>query len=107
MDKKTQAYICTGCGIGEGLDIDALSEVVSSEMSVECKNHAALCGSEGRALIEADISDGVNTIIVGACSPRVMQSEFTFGEDKIVARANLREQVVWCQGEDAQLRLHG
>jgi quinone-modifying oxidoreductase subunit QmoB len=101
MDKKTQAYICTGCGIGEGLDIDALSEVVSSEMSVECKNHAALCGSEGRALIEADISDGVNTIIIGACSPRVMQSEFAFGEDKIVARANLREQVVWCQGEDA------
>ena len=101
MDKKTQAYICTGCGIGEGLDIEALSEVVSSEMSVECKSHAALCGAEGRALIEGDINDGVNTIIVGACSPRVMQAEFSFGDDKIVARANLREQVVWCQGEDA------
>ncbi len=101
MDKKKQAYICTGCGIGEGLDIDALSEVVSSEMSVECKTHAALCGAEGRAMMEADVSDGVNTIIIGACSPRVMQAEFSFGDDKIVARANLREQVVWCQGEDA------
>lgn len=99
MDKKKQAYICTGCGIGEGLDIDALSKVVSSEMKVACKTNAALCGSEGRAMIEADINDGVNTIVIGACSPRVMQAEFSFGEDKIVARANLREQVVWCQGE--------
>jgi len=101
MDKKTQAYICTGCGIGEGLDIDALTEVVSSEMSVECKTHEALCGKAGRALIEADIEGGVNTIVIGACSLRVMQDEFDFGKDKIVARANLREQCVWCQGEDA------
>jgi quinone-modifying oxidoreductase subunit QmoB len=101
MDKKIQGYICTGCGIGEGLDIDALSGVVSSEMKIDCKTHAALCSSEGRAMIEADIADGVNTLVIGACSPRVMQSEFYFGDDKIVARANLREQVVWCQGEDA------
>nr|MBF0221542.1 hydrogenase iron-sulfur subunit [Desulfobulbaceae bacterium] len=101
MDKKKQAYICTGCGIGDALDIEALSRVVSSEMKVECKSHAALCGKDGRALIEGDISGGVNTIIIGACSPRVMQDEFNFGDDKIVVRANLREQCVWCQGEDA------
>jgi len=101
MDKKFQAYICTGCGIGDGLDIEALSEVVSSDMSMECKSHENLCGKAGREMIEADINDGVNTIVVGACSPRVMQDEFSFGDDKIVSRANLREQVVWCQGEDA------
>ena len=100
MDKKKQAYICTGCGIGEALDIEALTGDISSEMSVDCKTHAALCSKDGRALIEADIKDGVNTISIGACSWRVMQDEFNFGDDKIVTRANLREQCVWCQGEE-------
>jgi quinone-modifying oxidoreductase subunit QmoB len=30
-----------------------------------------------------------------------MQDEFTFGDSVIVCRANLREQVAWCQGDDA------
>jgi len=97
MDKKYCAYICTGCGIGDALDIEELSEVVSGEMSMECKTHAYLCGKEGRAFIEADIADGVNTVVVGACSPRVMTNEFDFGEDKITVRANLREQVIWSE----------
>ena len=80
MDKKYGAYICTGCGIGDAIDIDELSGVVSSEMNMECKTHGAFCSAEGRALIEADINDsGVNTVVVGACSPRVMQDEFDFG----------------------------
>jgi len=102
MDKKYSAYICTGCGIGEALDIEALTGVVTGEMSMECKTHEALCGAAGREMIEGDINnDGVNTVVVGACSPRVMQDAFDFGDDKITVRANLREQVVWCQPEEA------
>ncbi len=101
MDKNIRAYICTGCGIGEALDIEALSEVVSGEMSTECKTHEALCSAAGRAMIDGDINEGVNTVVIGACSPRVMQDEFNFGDDKISVRANLRENVVWCAGEDA------
>jgi len=97
MDKKYCAYLCSGCGIGDALDMEALSEVVTGEMSMECKTSECLCNSDGRALIEQDIADGVNTIVVGACSPRVMQNEFEFGEDKITVRANLREQVVWTE----------
>ena len=98
MDKKYCAYLCTGCGIGDALDIEALSGVVSSEMSMECKTHQALCSADGRAVIERDINEnGVNTVVVGACSPRVMQDEFNFGDDKITIRANLREQVAWSQ----------
>ncbi len=97
MDKKYCAYICAGCGIGDALDMEALAEVVSGEMSMECKTHACLCGAEGRALIEKDIAGGVNTVVVGACSPRVMVREFDFGKDKITVRANLREQVAWAQ----------
>jgi quinone-modifying oxidoreductase subunit QmoB len=102
MDKKYSAYICTGCGIGDGLDIEALTGVVTGEMSMECKTHEALCGAAGREMIENDIkNDGDNTVVIGACSPRVMQDAFDFGDDKITIRANLREQVVWCQPEGA------
>ncbi|SDP26019.1 hydrogenase iron-sulfur subunit [Desulforhopalus singaporensis] len=97
MDKKYCAYICAGCGIGDALDLEALSGVVSGEMSMECKTHEYLCGAEGRAFIEKDIADGVNTVVIGACSPRVMTSEFNFGDDKITVRANLREHVVWTE----------
>lgn len=97
MDKKYCAYICAGCGIGDALDMEALAEIVTGEMSMECKTHACLCGADGRALIEKDIAGGVNTVVVGACSPRVMAREFDFGKDKITVRANLREQVVWAQ----------
>jgi quinone-modifying oxidoreductase, subunit QmoB len=102
MDKTYCAYVCTGCGIGDALDIEALNEVVTSEMSMECKSHECLCGSEGRALIEGDVKGGVNTVVIGACSPRVMQKEFDFGDDKITTRANLREQVVWAEGVPAE-----
>ncbi|BDD86115.1 FAD-dependent oxidoreductase [Desulfofustis limnaeus] len=96
MDKKYCAYICAGCSIGDVLDMEALSGVVSGEMSMECKTSPCLCSSEGRAMIEKDITEnGVNTVVIGACSPRVLQKEFDFGDDKIVVRANLREQVVW------------
>jgi len=103
MDKKYGAYICTGCGIGANLDVEALCKVVSGEINgAACKTHPALCSGDGRSFIEKDINEaGVNTVVIGACSPRVMQDEFNFGDDKITIRANLREQVVWSMGEKA------
>ncbi len=103
MDKTYCAYICSGCGIGDALDMEALAEIVTDEMSMECKENACLCGTEGKALIASDIKDnGVNTVVIGACSPRVMQNEFDFGDDTITVRANLREQVVWAEGKPAE-----
>ncbi len=102
MDKKYCAYVCTGCGIGDAVDTEALCGVVSGEMGMECKTHQAFCSTDGRALIEGDINEnGVNTVVIGACSPRVMQDEFNFGDDKITIRANLREQVAWSNPPDA------
>ncbi len=57
MDKKYCAYICAGCGIGDALDLEALAEVVTGEMSMECKTSDCLCGAEGRGLIEKDIAE--------------------------------------------------
>ena len=102
MSKTYGAYLCSGCGIGDALDLEALGGIVKKEMGMECKTHACLCGTEGRSLIEADIQGGINTVVIGACSPRVMTREFDFGDDKITVRANLREQVIWTEAKPAE-----
>jgi quinone-modifying oxidoreductase subunit QmoB len=99
MDKVYGGYLCTGCGIGEVLDIEALKSTASSA-GIPMQDFPCMCGAEGRALIEKDIADkGVNTIVVCACSPRVMQNEFNFGENTITVRGNIREQVAWIGGK--------
>ena len=98
MDKVYGAYLCTGCGIGDVLDVDGLKSA-ASESGAEMQEHACLCGAEGRAFIEKDISaNGINSVIVCACSPRVMQKEFDFGDGVMTTRGNLREQVAWAVG---------
>jgi quinone-modifying oxidoreductase subunit QmoB len=108
MDKKYGVYICTGCEIGDSLEISALEKVATSEYKMPiCKTHSALCSKEGVEVIKKDIEgEGVNTIIIAACSPRVKTEVFNFGNDKIVERINLREHVVWCHkpnDEDTQM----
>ena len=44
----------------------------------------------------------MNTIVVCACSPRVMQKEFDFGAETITIRGNLREHVVWAAADVAK-----
>ncbi|UCB49902.1 MAG: hydrogenase iron-sulfur subunit, partial [Deltaproteobacteria bacterium] len=96
-----------GCGIGDALDIEQLSKVATEESSVPiCRTHPNLCSQEGADLIKKDIEgEGANTLMIGACSPRVMYDVFNF-ENCIVDRVNLREQVVWSQKpmeEDTQM----
>ena len=106
-DKKIAVYICTGCGIGEALNIEQLEKLATEDNSVPiCKNHPNLCSQEGVELIKGDITnEGANTIVITACSPRVLYDVFNF-ENCIVERINVREQVVWCQKpgeEDTQM----
>ncbi|WP_286821098.1 FAD-dependent oxidoreductase [Desulfobacter sp. UBA2225] len=94
MDKKYGVYICTGCGIGDTLDMKALAGVPDNE-GVNCTTHPFLCSKEGVALIQKDIDDGkVNAMVIGACSRRVNFDVFNF-PGCIIERANLREGVVW------------
>ena len=65
MDKKIGVYICTGCDIGESLDIEALSKAGSPH---PVKTHEFLCSEEGTTLISADIkNEGTNTVVIAAC----------------------------------------
>ncbi len=108
MEKKIGVYICSGCGIGESIDPEALSAVAGEHSAAVCRTDPFLCGAESLALIKADIeSEGVNSIVIAACSPRVMTDVFDFPPDKVLERVNLREQVAWCQpaGEEDTLMM--
>ncbi|MBU0600135.1 hydrogenase iron-sulfur subunit [bacterium] len=108
MDKKLAVYICTGCGIGESIGIEKLSKVATGKYkALVCKTHPYLCGEEGIGIINNDgETEGVNTIVIAACSSRVNQDVFAFDTNKIMERVNLREQVIWSQpinNEDTQM----
>ncbi|HSO18306.1 MAG TPA: FAD-dependent oxidoreductase, partial [Desulfosarcina sp.] len=93
MDKKYGVYICEGCGIGESLDVKALCGVPEEE-GVPVKTHPTLCSKAGVDLLKKDVADGTNTLVIAACSRRVMFDVFRF-DGCIVDRVNLREGVVW------------
>jgi len=103
MEKKYGAYICAGCGIGAALDMEGLVKAAGEAGIQGAKTHAAFCSAAGRELIQNDINnDGVNTVVICACSPRVFQDEFNFGADKITIRGNIREQAVWCMEQPSE-----
>ena len=59
------------------------------------QTHACLCGEEGNALIRDDVAnEGVNTVVIAACSARAMTDAFRF-DVPILERVNLREHVAW------------
>jgi quinone-modifying oxidoreductase, subunit QmoB len=108
MDKKLGVYVCSGCSIGESLDVDALVKVATKEYKVPvCRVHPLLCNPEGVATIKEDLAAGsVNAVLVAACSPRMKTEVFDFDPRMVFERANLREHVAWCQpagDEDAQM----
>ncbi len=93
MDKKFGVYICTGCGIGESLDIKAMCDLAEEE-GLTCKTHSMFCGKEGVDLLKSEVDSGVNTLVLAACSRRVNYDVFRF-DGCIVDRVNIREGVVW------------
>ena len=94
MDKKYGVYICTGCGIGDALDIKDLCGVPEEE-GLPVQPHPFLCGKEGIELIKQDIEEkGINTLVIAGCSRRGNFDAFSF-DGRIVERVQLREGGVW------------
>jgi quinone-modifying oxidoreductase subunit QmoB len=96
MEKKHGVYICKGCGIGEAINMEKLSNVATKDMKIPlCKTHDILCSPEGVKTIRDDMAnEGVNTIVIAACSPRVKTEEFSFS-GTITERVNIREFAAW------------
>jgi quinone-modifying oxidoreductase subunit QmoB len=72
-ERKYAAYLCKGCGIGEVINFADLSKVATREAKLQnVKENDVLCSPEGLEMIKQDIAnEGVNCILVAACSPRV------------------------------------
>ena len=95
-DMKIGAYVCTGCGIGDRLDVSQLVNTASRDgKAAIAREHPFLCNSEGVKMIQDDIdNEGVNRVVICACSRRAKTDAFSF-EGVTLSRANLREGVIW------------
>jgi len=106
--KNTGLFICSGCGIGDCIDVGLLKDTMASEFTPSvCENHSSLCSENGISQIRSSIAENkLNSLVIAACSPRFKQESFTFDQQIINERVNLREQLAWCQipgEEDTQM----
>ncbi len=101
-DMKIGAYICKGCGIGERLDTAQLAMIAQREGKAQVvREHEFLCNQSGVDMIRNDLaSEGVNHVVIAACSRRAKAETFSF-ENATISRANLREGVIWITPADA------
>jgi quinone-modifying oxidoreductase, subunit QmoB len=99
-DIKYAAYVCSGCGIGDALDVGALEKVAQKDGKMALvKSHPFLCNAEGVQLIRDDIAnDGVTHLCIAACSRRAKTEAFNF-PTVAMSRTNLREGVIWVVAE--------
>jgi quinone-modifying oxidoreductase, subunit QmoB len=106
MEDKIGVFICTGYGIGEALDIDALCEVLTDDCDVPFCQTVDSCEGPGlEAINQAIESEGLTRVVVGGISPRRYEGD-AFPEGVIVEKVALLEHVVWSQppnDEDTQL----
>ncbi len=108
VETKVGVYLCSGCGIGESINFDKLSEVASKEKKVPvCKSNPWLCSDESIESIKKDIeNEKLNRVVIGACSSRFLSDVFKFDSNVLVDRVNLRENVAWTHkpnDEDTQM----
>jgi quinone-modifying oxidoreductase subunit QmoB len=106
--ERTGVFFCTGCGIGDGLDVAALQAKAAESSPAVSADHPSLCSREGVARIRAAVDEhGLDGVLLAACSARAKQREFAFDPARVVVeRVSLREQVVWShppKEEDTQL----
>ncbi len=102
-EMKTAAYICSGCGLGDKLDVGQLSKIAQKEGKMALvREHAFLCNEEGVQMIRDDIEkEAVTHVCIAACSRRAKTEAFNFS-DVAMSRANLREGVIWVVAEGEQ-----
>ncbi|MDF1576093.1 MAG: FAD-dependent oxidoreductase [Bacteroidales bacterium] len=107
-ERKNMALaVCTGCSIGESLDVDKLLDAATEAyQGLTCIKHPSLCSEPGLAELKGKVLDmGIVRLAVAACSPRVKSAEFNMDGVQL-ERINLREQVAWVMEpgqEDTQM----
>ena len=56
--EKVGAFVCTGCEIGDAIDMEKLEEYAKEEGAVHYATHECLCSEEGVALIKQAVEGG-------------------------------------------------
>ena len=106
MGEKIGVFICTGYGIEQALDIEALRKVATEEFNVPFCETVESCEGSGLDSIVARIaSEGLTKVVIAGISPR-RYADRVFPAGVIVEKIGLREQVVWCSppgDEDTQM----
>ena len=103
-DPKYAAYVCTGCGIGERINAAQTAKIAEKEGKIALvRQHPFLCSSDGVALIRKDIDEGATHVAIAACSRRSKTEAFHF-PGAALARANLREGVIWARPDTDEAR---
>ncbi len=96
MEHKVAVYLCSGCGIGEALDLVKVEAAAKEAGCASVARHEALCDDAGVALIQKGIAEqGTTHVVVCACSQRVFADRFSW-PGVFTERVNMREHVAWC-----------
>jgi quinone-modifying oxidoreductase subunit QmoB len=101
--ERSGLILCSGCGIGESLDMQALADLADDVGALTTITHAAACSPEGLAAIRSTMeNENLDSVLIGGCSPRAKIDEFRLDGKVVVERTSLREMVVWShpQGEE-------
>jgi quinone-modifying oxidoreductase subunit QmoB len=106
MEEKIGVFICTGYGIAEALDIDALCKVATEELKLSFCKTVDSCDGQGLQSIIADIkANHLDKAVIAGTSAR-RYPDTVFPDGVLVEKFALREHVVWCQppnDEDTQM----
>ena len=70
-DNKFAAYLCAGCGLGEGLDLDAMEKIARKEGKMQLvRRHDFLCSAAGVQMIRDDVAQEGVCLLYTSPSPR-------------------------------------
>ena len=95
---KLGVFLCTGCGIGDAIDVDEVIEA-ANEQDCSCTlTHECFCGDEGLAAIKSTVVENeLDGILVAACSERAKNKEFAAltVDGPSMFRTAIREYCAW------------
>ena len=99
---KLGVFLCTGCGIGQAVDVDEVIEAANEHGCACTLTHECFCGPEGLEAIKSTVADNaLDGIMVAACSERVKTKEFAAltVDGPSMFRMAVREHCAWSHAD--------
>ena len=80
MAVRIGVYLCSGCGIGEAVEMSALHKVAGKGGRVAVVRESNFLCGPGNGQIQSDIAGwAVDAVVVAGCSPRFHVGVFDYG----------------------------